>query len=119
MGKPKVAIKWGLGANGLEGQVWRYRKYELFPPFLQKAPPPKDLAKDEILEYEEPVAFVETDEAEDISVCGHDFLRPSLDLRDTRGTPFVRCTDDCRTIGLICEDLRDSLPEEASEHCLF
>ena len=113
MVKPKVA-------NELEEQAW-YRKYELFPPFLQKKPPPKDVSKDEILEYErparEPIAFVEA--AEDISVCWHDFLRPSLDPQDTRERPFVRCTDDCRTIGLTCEDLRDSLPEEASEHCLF
>ncbi|KOX71902.1 hypothetical protein WN51_03047 [Melipona quadrifasciata] len=69
MGKPKVAIEQSLSTNnGLEGQVWRYGKYELFPPFLRKEPPPKDLAEDEILEYEEPIAFAEADAAEDISI---------------------------------------------------
>lgn len=127
MEKPTFAITWSPSTDRQSNrQTWRFSKFELFPPFMQKKL--SELEQDEELECltkvpSKPDAFPEVTSKPDtprVTLCRYDFARsPSLRLGDAGEKPSVSCTDDCGKIELTCEDLRESLHEESSECCLF
>lgn len=127
MEKPTFVITWSPSTDRPpDNRTWRFSKFELFPPFMQRKL--SELVEDEELERltkvpSKPDAFPEVTSKSDIprvAVCRYDFFRsPSLRLEDAGEKASVSCTDDCGKIELTCEDLRESLHEESSEYCLF
>lgn len=127
MKKPTFVITWSPSTDRPpDHQTWRFSKFELFPPFVQKKL--SELVEDGESECltkvpSRPDAFPEVTSKPDtsrVTTCRYDFFRPpNLQLGDVGEKPPVSCTDDCRKMELTCEDLRESLHEESSEHCLF
>ncbi|KOC67482.1 hypothetical protein WH47_11661 [Habropoda laboriosa] len=105
----RPAIKWSPSVNGRDHKLsWRFRKRELFPPFLQNKLP------DFLSDLEE---YVETPGkhimfGDRFTICRNlDSSQPE-NLNPQEENFFVPCKDDCRTSKLMCAILHDKSDAE-------